>query len=45
MAHPCGTVKMGKLDDEEACVDGDCKVKGVEGLRVVDMSVVPFVPK
>ena len=45
MWHMSGTVKMGKPDDVEACVDKDCRVKGVQGLRVVDMSVAPFVPK
>ena len=45
MWHMSGTVKMGKPDDVNACVDVDCRVKGVQGLRVVDMSVVPFVPK
>ena len=45
MWHISGTVKMGKPDDVDACVDKDCRVKGVQGLRVVDMSVAPFVPK
>ncbi|KAF2096062.1 alcohol oxidase [Rhizodiscina lignyota] len=42
--HPCGTVKMGKADDPEACVDSEFAVKHFEGLRVVDLSVAPFVP-
>ena len=45
MWHACGTVKMGKPDDPGACVDKDFKVLGVENLRVVDMSVVPFLPR
>ena len=43
MWHMCGTVKMGKSADQ-AGVDNDCKVFGMEGLRVVDLSVVPFLP-
>ncbi|CAI0646852.1 unnamed protein product [Colletotrichum noveboracense] len=35
--HPMGSVAMGKV------VDGDLKVKGVQGLRVVDASVFPVV--
>lgn len=29
---------------ETACVDSDFKVFGLEGLRVVDLSICPFVP-
>jgi choline dehydrogenase-like flavoprotein len=42
--HMTGTAKMGKADDELAVVDSQFRVRGVEGLRVADMSVVPFVP-
>ncbi|KAF2842835.1 GMC oxidoreductase [Patellaria atrata CBS 101060] len=42
--HMSSTVMMGKDVDEMACVDTRFKVKGVEGLRVADMSVTPFVP-
>ncbi|KAI0482559.1 glucose-methanol-choline oxidoreductase-like protein [Xylariaceae sp. FL0804] len=38
--HMCGTVRMGV--DEAACVDASFKVRGVEGLRVADMSVCPM---
>ncbi|KAL8991998.1 MAG: hypothetical protein Q9169_007462 [Polycauliona sp. 2 TL-2023] len=44
MWHACGTVKMGKPNEPGTCVDTDFKVLGVSNLRVVDMSVVPFLP-
>jgi choline dehydrogenase-like flavoprotein len=39
--HACGTCKMGREEDAEAVVDREFKVRGAEGLRVVDMSVAP----
>ncbi|CTQ52495.1 Choline dehydrogenase [Roseibium album] len=39
--HPCGTCKMGATDDPMAVVDPECKVTGVEGLRVADSSIFP----
>ncbi len=39
--HPVGSVKMGKLDDDSAPLDPQCRVKGVTGLRVVDASAIP----
>jgi len=39
--HPVGTLKMGPAYDPMAVVDQYCCVHGVEGLRVVDASVMP----
>lgn len=39
--HPCGTCKMGRADDPTAVVDPDCKVIGVDNLRVADSSIFP----
>ena len=39
--HISGTCKMGPDDDPMAVVDQQCRVKGLEGLRVADASVMP----
>jgi choline dehydrogenase len=39
--HPCGTCRMGKSSDPMAVVDPECRVIGVDGLRVADSSIFP----
>ena len=41
--HPCGTCRMGAASDPLAVVDPECRVIGVEGLRVADSSIFPRV--
>jgi choline dehydrogenase len=41
--HPVGTCRMGS--DGAAVVDAELRVNGVEGLRVIDASVMPVVPR
>jgi choline dehydrogenase len=41
--HPCGTCKMGAANDPLAVVDPQCRVIGVDGLRVADSSIFPRV--
>ncbi len=42
--HACGTAKIGTDEDPMAVVDGQLRVRGVQGLRVVDASVFPDIP-
>lgn len=42
--HASSTCAMGREDDEMAVVDSHARVFGVQGLRVVDASVFPFLP-
>ena len=41
--HPVGTCKMGTTDDASAVVDSRLRVFGVQGLRVIDASVMPTI--
>ncbi|WCT74483.1 GMC family oxidoreductase N-terminal domain-containing protein [Sphingomonas naphthae] len=41
--HVVGTCRIGREDDADAVVDIECRVIGVDGLRVVDASVMPSI--
>ena len=43
--HASGTCRMGRADDSLAVTDGSGQVYGVEGLRVVDASLMPSIPR
>ncbi|KGY09682.1 choline dehydrogenase [Vibrio sinaloensis] len=42
--HPSCSCKMGADDDPMAVLDEQCRVRGIDGLRVVDSSVFPTIP-
>lgn len=42
--HLCGTARMGATGDDSAVVDRRCRVRGIEGLWVIDGSVLPDIP-
>ena len=39
--HPCGTCRIGRADNPLAVVDPECRVIGVDSLRVADSSIFP----
>jgi choline dehydrogenase len=39
--HPVGTCKMGPATDSMAVVDSKLRIHGMQGLRVVDASIMP----
>jgi choline dehydrogenase-like flavoprotein len=41
--HVCGTCKIGSADDPGTVVDEECRVRGIDGLRVVDASIFPTI--
>ncbi|XP_074030288.1 glucose dehydrogenase [FAD, quinone] [Leptinotarsa decemlineata] len=42
--HPVGTAKMGPDEDPTAVVDPRLRVRGIKNLRVVDCSIMPYIP-
>ncbi|MZI92467.1 choline dehydrogenase [Vibrio sp. CAIM 722] len=42
--HPSCSCKMGADNDPMAVLDETCRVRGIEGLRVVDSSIFPTIP-
>ncbi|OLF52902.1 GMC family oxidoreductase [Pseudomonas chlororaphis] len=44
LQHPCATARMGLASDPLAVVDGEGRVHGLEGLRIVDASIFPEIP-
>lgn len=42
--HPVATAKMGVDSDPMAVLDGRLRVRGVDGLRVIDASAMPLIP-
>jgi len=43
--HPVGTCRMGHATDPDAVVDPDARVIGLQGLRVVDASIMHSIPR
>jgi choline dehydrogenase len=41
--HPAGTCRMGRADDPMAVLDARLRVRGIEGLRICDLSVMPTI--
>ena len=43
--HPVGTCRIGRADDRNAVTDPAGRVRGVAGLRVIDASIMPTIPR
>ena len=43
--HACGTCRMGPSADASTVVDDALRVHGIDGLRVVDASIIPKIPR
>jgi choline dehydrogenase len=43
--HPVGTARMGSADDPGAVVDQYGRVRGLDGVRVLDASIMPNIPR
>lgn len=43
--HATSTCRMGSAEDPRSVVTPDCRVIGVDGLRVIDASIMPNVPR
>ena len=41
--HPVGTTRMGRYDDPMAVLDSQFRVRGIAGLRVVDVGAMPTI--
>ena len=41
--HPVGTCRMGRADDASAVVDPQLSVRGIQGLRIADASIMPTI--
>ena len=39
--HPCGTMKMGDINDSMSVVDSECRIIGLDNIRVADSSIFP----
>lgn len=43
--HPSGTCALGGTSDDRSVVDPRTRVIGIDGLRVVDASIMPRIPR